>query len=90
MQLIQQKVVSGEGEDRVQGVTLISALAEVAGEQVKVNLKDFLGLFRKTLQDTELEVCYHTIVALTYFVCQTSSDEVALLSATHPSCSCQD
>ena len=49
MQLIQQRVVSAEGEHRVQGVTLISALAEVAGEQVKVNLKDFLGLFRNCL-----------------------------------------
>lgn len=31
------------------GVTLILALAEEAGEHVKVNLKDFLGPFWKML-----------------------------------------
>ena len=84
MQLIQQKVASAVGADRVQGVTLISVLAEVAGEQVKANLRDFLGLFKKTLQDTEIEVCFHTIVALTFFVCQTSSDEVTLFQQLIP------
>jgi len=84
MELIQQRVVSQAGAERVQGVTLVSVLAEVAGEQVRGSLKDFLGLFRKTLQDTEMEVCFLTIVAMTHFVQRCGSDEVNLFQQLVP------
>ena len=76
LQLIGLKVGSQEVKDRILGIMLVEVLAEVAGQQVKSSLKDFLGLFRKTLQDTEVEVCFHTIVAMTHFVQRTGSEEV--------------
>merc|ERR1740129_2221214 len=57
---------------------------ENAGEQLKPNLKDFLKVFSKTLQDAQLEVCFYTIVALTHFVRRTGSDEVALFQQLVP------
>lgn len=84
MELIQQRISSQVGAERVLGVMLVSILAEVAGEQVKRSLKDFLGLFSKTLQDSELEVCFHTIIAMTHFVQRTSSDEVVLFQQLIP------
>merc|ERR1719309_854184 len=84
MELIQQRISSQVGAERVLGVMLVSILAEVAGEQVKSSLKDFLGLFSKTLQDSELEVCFYTIVAMTHFVQRTSSDEVVLFQQLVP------
>ena len=45
---------------------------------------DFLGLFCNTLQDAELEVCFHTIVAMKDFVQRTGSDEVNLFQQLVP------
>merc|ERR550519_1894632 len=61
----------------------MSVLGEEA-EQVTGNLKEFLQLFRKTLEDPELEVCYFTIVALTHFVRRTGTDEVILFQQLIP------
>lgn len=84
MQLILAKVDSGVGQDRVLGVMMVSVLGEVAGEQVSSSLKDFLQLFRKTLNDPEMEVCYHTIVALTHLVRRTGSEEVVIFQQLVP------
>jgi len=84
LQLVLAKVGSGEGQDRVLGVMVMSVLGEEAGEQVTANLKEFLQMFRKTLEDPELEVCYFTIVALTHFVRRTGSEEVVLFQQLIP------
>jgi len=85
MTLIQTKVVSGEARDRVLASMLVSVLAEVAGEQVKGSLKDFLGLFRKTLEDPEPDVCFFTILAMTHFVKRTGTEEVMMFQQLVPS-----
>merc|ERR1719312_1930200 len=41
-------------------------------------------MFRKTLSDPELDVCYYTIVALTHLVSRTGSDEVVLFQQLVP------
>jgi len=74
LQFLQSKVTSSVREERVLAVTTLSVLAEMAGEQMKPFLKDFLVLFRKTLEDPEEDVCFYSIVALTHFVRRTSSD----------------
>jgi len=84
MTLIQTKLGSGAAPDRVLGAMTVSVLAEVAGEQITTHLKDFLGLFRKTLTDSELEVAFYTIVAMTHLVKRTSSDEVVLFQQLIP------
>ena len=76
LQLILSKVGSGVGQDRVLGVMVVSVLGEEAGEQITPQLKEFLQLFRKTIEDSEMEVCYYTIVALTNMVRRTGSEEV--------------
>ena len=68
LQMIQEKLASEDGQHRVLAVYTVSVLAENAGEQLKPNLKDFLKVFSKTLQDAQLEVCFYTIVALSHFV----------------------
>lgn len=83
-QLIQAKVVSEVGRERILATMLIAVMSEVAGEQVKASLKDFLGLFRKTLQDSELEVCYYTILAMTHLVKRTGSEEVMMFQQLVP------
>ena len=72
------------GQDRVMGVMMVAVLGEVAGEQITPQLKDFLQMFRKTLEDPEVEVCYYTIVALTHMVRRTGSDEVVLFQQLVP------
>jgi len=84
LQLILAKVNSEVGHDRAMGVMLVSVLGEVAGEQITPQLKDFLQMFRKTLSDPELDVCYYTIVALTHLVSRTGSDEVVLFQQLVP------
>ena len=44
---------------------LLSVIAETAGEQLASKLKEILLLCRKTLSDSEAEVCYYTIITLT-------------------------
>ena len=84
LQLILAKVGSEVGQDRVMGVMMVAVLGEVAGEQITPQLKDFLQMFRKTLEDPEVEVCYYTIVALTHMVRRTGSDEVVLFQQLVP------
>jgi len=84
MQLILAKVSSESAQDRILGVLLVSVLTETAGEQIEPQLKDFLQMCRKTLEDSELEVCYYTIVALTHLIPRTGSDEVVMFQQLVP------
>jgi len=84
LQMIQDKLASEDGQQRVLAVYTVSVLAENAGEQLKQNLKDFLKMLSKTLQDAQMEVCFYTIVALSHFVRRTGSDEVALFQQLVP------
>jgi len=85
MTLVQGKLASGDSKDRVLGAMMASVLCEVAGEQIAGSLKEFLTLFSKTLADSEMEVAFFTIVALTHLVKRTGSDEVALFQQLMPS-----
>jgi len=83
-QFLMVKVKSGEAADRKLGLNILAVLAESAGEQMKANLKDWLGVLRKTIEDTEEEVCYLSIVSLTHFVCHTGSDEANIFQQLIP------
>ena len=78
------KLESVGPQDRVLGSLLLSVLAETAGDQLVGKLKELLQLCRKTLADSEAEVCYYTIVTLTHLVRRTGSEEVNIFQQLVP------
>ena len=70
------QVESGVAGDRVLATMLLSVLVEAAGEQVAPQLKEFLQLARKTITDTEMEVCFYTVVTLSRLVARAGCEEV--------------
>ena len=78
------KLDSAEPADRVLGSLLLSVIAETAGEQLAARLKEILLVCRKTLSDSEAEVCFYTIVTLTHLVRRTTSDEINIFQQLIP------
>ena len=63
---------------------MLSVIAETAGERIVDRIKEFLQICKKTLEDSEGEVCYYTIITLTHMVRRTGSDEVNMFQQLIP------
>ena len=78
------KLESPNPGERILGSLLLSVLAEAAGDRLVDKMKEMLQLCRKTLSDSEAEVCFYTIVTLTHLVRRTGSEEANIFQQLVP------